>query len=94
MLSRLGNAMASFVLTWIRGRPNATVMVVNVTMKREMSLRSVHKMLKTTGNPFHFREDPLRKCFPCAVSAGKKFMARLHFVGGTAEDSTKNITDR
>ncbi|GFV09062.1 hypothetical protein TNCV_1707891 [Trichonephila clavipes] len=33
------------VLTWIRGRPNATVMVVNVTMKRK-GASSVHKMLK------------------------------------------------
>ncbi|GFY21070.1 hypothetical protein TNCV_3991141 [Trichonephila clavipes] len=35
------------VLTWIRGRPNATVMVVNVTMKRERSFICPQDVLKT-----------------------------------------------
>ncbi|GFW74971.1 hypothetical protein TNCV_2678391 [Trichonephila clavipes] len=46
------------VLTWIRGRPNGTVMVVNVTMKREMSCSILEKA--------HFANASL-----CAVSAGK-----------------------
>ncbi|GFX68625.1 hypothetical protein TNCV_1800381 [Trichonephila clavipes] len=46
------------VLTWNRGRPNGTVMVVNVTMKRAMSCSILEKA--------HFANASL-----CAVSAGK-----------------------
>ncbi|GFS78704.1 hypothetical protein TNCV_3148771 [Trichonephila clavipes] len=50
------------VLTWIRGRSNVTVMVVNVTMKRERSFISPQDVKNPGGILFHFREDPLRKC--------------------------------
>ncbi|GFW76149.1 hypothetical protein TNCV_2057961 [Trichonephila clavipes] len=55
-------------LTWIRGRSNATIMVVNVTMKREMSFICPQDFKNPGGILFHFREGPFRKCFPlCGI---------------------------
>ncbi|GFW88421.1 hypothetical protein TNCV_2287471 [Trichonephila clavipes] len=82
------------VLTWIRGRSNATVMVVNVTMKREMSFICPQDVKNPGGTLFHFREGPLRKCFSLCRICWQKFMARLQFVWVQLEDSTKNNAER
>ncbi|GFU36646.1 hypothetical protein TNCV_1906591 [Trichonephila clavipes] len=55
-------------------------MVVNVTMKREMSFICPQDVKNPGGILFHFREDPLRKCFPLCGICWQKFMARLQFV--------------
>ncbi|GFS92875.1 hypothetical protein TNCV_1162531 [Trichonephila clavipes] len=76
------------------GRPNATIMVVKVTMKREMSFICPQDVKNPGGILLHFREGPLRKCFPLCGICWKKFMVRLQFVWVQLEDSTKNIADR
>ncbi|GFS93942.1 hypothetical protein TNCV_1326251 [Trichonephila clavipes] len=57
----------------IRGRPNATVMVVNCNHEARNEFSSVHKMFKIPGGIlFHFREGPLRKCFLlCGICCAK-----------------------
>ncbi|GFW55740.1 hypothetical protein TNCV_121241 [Trichonephila clavipes] len=61
------------VFTWIRGRPNATVMVVNVTMKREISFICPQDVKNPGGGSCsilekaHFANDSF-----CTVSAGKR----------------------
>ncbi|GFV21741.1 uncharacterized protein TNCV_3484381 [Trichonephila clavipes] len=73
MLSLLGNAMASVCTHVVRGRPNTTVMVVNVTMKRERSFICPQDVKNPCGILFHFREGPLRKCFPV-----RYLLAKVH----------------
>ncbi|GFX47434.1 hypothetical protein TNCV_1734211 [Trichonephila clavipes] len=68
-------------------------MVVNVTMKREMSFICPQDVKNPGGILFHFREGPLRKCLPLCGICWQKFMARLQFVRVQLEDSTKNIAD-
>ncbi|GFU72601.1 mitotic-spindle organizing protein 2A [Trichonephila clavipes] len=55
-------------------------MVVNVTMKREMSFICPQDVKNSGGILFYFREDSLRKCFPLCGICWQKFMARLQFV--------------
>ncbi|GFW32689.1 hypothetical protein TNCV_3679371 [Trichonephila clavipes] len=55
-------------------------MVVNVTMKREMSFIYPQDVKNPGGILFHFREGPLRKCFSLCGICWQKFMARLQFV--------------
>ncbi|GFW93933.1 hypothetical protein TNCV_4222101 [Trichonephila clavipes] len=50
-------------------------MVVNVTMKREMSFICPQDVKNSGGILFHFREGPLRKCFPLCGICWQKFMA-------------------
>ncbi|GFX64735.1 hypothetical protein TNCV_4682101 [Trichonephila clavipes] len=56
-------------------------MVVNVTMKREMSFICPQDVKNPGGILFHFREGPLRKFFPLCGICWQKFMARLQFYG-------------
>ncbi|GFT15234.1 hypothetical protein TNCV_2844681 [Trichonephila clavipes] len=56
-----------------------TVMVVNVTMKQEMSFICPQDVKNPGGILFRFRE--IRKCFPLCGICWQKFMAQLQFVG-------------
>ncbi|GFV12397.1 hypothetical protein TNCV_3078551 [Trichonephila clavipes] len=75
------------VLTWIRGRPNTTVMVVNVTMGEKAS--SVHKMLKAhVGSCSILEKAHFANASLCAVSAGKSSWhdCNLYTDGGLDEE--------
>ncbi|GFU70951.1 hypothetical protein TNCV_2540851 [Trichonephila clavipes] len=72
------------VLTWIRGRPNGTVMVVNVTMKREMKASSVHKMLKTQVGSCSILERPTSQMLPSVLYLLAKVHGMIAICMGTA----------
>ncbi|GFV07919.1 hypothetical protein TNCV_2958581 [Trichonephila clavipes] len=68
------------VLTWIRGCPNATVRVVNVTMKREMSFICPQDVKNQVGSCSILEKAHFAKASLCAVSAGKSSWHDWQFV--------------